>query len=496
MNLLLPIRYVIERRKKQLMKKILLIMVCATSVAVMAQQGGQRGFGGGGQGGGGFGGGGQGGAGFGGGGQGGGGFGGDPQAMGQRGAFPGGEFAGGEDFMPPQNTALPAETQESMATDQEAYDDLIGTFSELALQFSEEDTRDIDTFVYECNYIGAEAFRQALEPFLSVNGEIAETPDSDLVIIQDETENIEQLKTIAKSIDRPIRQVLVSASVVEFQISDGFEKDISMQYSQFVNMDDPSLNASTAFASRILDALVPSGANPASLNGSSGYIYYNPQEQSIFSAFLTFLESKGTARILSSPSLVMRRGHTGNILSGEDIPITEANAGSGGITYSVSYKSVGIKLRVTPESIFDERVVLEVSPEVSNIIRYEESGGGRNPVVAIRNASTMLEMNDGQMVSIGGLLREEKIKTEKRIPILSSIPILGTLFRATSSEEIRSQLVIFLTVHIVDPEDMDSNSIKPSEVTDELQEKIDASNAAIITEKKPTIVDDFSRLFE
>ncbi len=404
----------------------------------------------------------------------------------------------------PRNGSLQAADKEPNAN-QENFDDIMGSFSELAMQFSEEDTHNVEMFVYECQHIGAKAFSQALEPFLSVNGEISDSAEADLVIISDEHANLEKLKKIAESIDRPIRQVLVSASVVEFQINDGFEKDISLQYNQFVNMDDGSLSplpggassgpAASAFATRILDALVPSGANPAGLSGSSGYLYYNPEEQSIFSAFLTFLETKGTARILSSPSLIMRRGHTGNILSGEDIPITESNVGSGGTSFSVEYKSVGIKLRVTPESIFEDRVVLEVSPEVSNIIRYEESAAGRNPVIAIRNASTMLEMKDGQMVSIGGLLREEKIETEKRVPILGSLPLIGTLFRATSSEEIRSQLVIFLTVNVVDPVAFSAETIKPSAVPDELQQQIDASHAAM-PEKKRSFFGDLFRLFQ
>ena len=191
----------------------------------------------------------------------------------------------------------------------------------------------------------------------------------------------------------------------------------------------------------------------------------------------------------------LRRGHAGNILSGEDIPITKSNVGSGGTSYSVEYKSVGIKLRVSPESIFEDRVVLEVSPEVSNIIRYEESSAGNNPVVAIRSASTMLEMNNDQMVSIGGLLREEMIESEKRVPILGSIPLIGTLFRATSSSESRSQLVIFLTVNIVDPESLSSTTIEPSNISDELQERIDDSHAAM-PEKKRSFFRDLFRLFK
>jgi len=392
--------------------------------------------------------------------------------------------------------AVTAAAAEQAATDpvpdsngnQENFDEIMGSFSELAMKFSEQDSSDLDIFVYECKHISGEAFSRALEPFLSVNGELSDCEDSDLVIISDEKERLERIKTIAASIDRPVRQVLVSASVVAFQITDGFEKDISLQYSQFQNMGELApgdlLSGGTAdLAERVLNAILPAGGNPASLSGQSSYMYYSPEEQAIFSSFLTFLDSSGSARILSSPSLIMRRGYTGNILSGEDIPITKSTQNSAGTNYSIDYKSVGIKLRVTPESIFDDRVVLEVSPEVSNIIRYEESAAGRNPVIAIRNASTKLEINDGNMVSIGGLLREEQIETKKQVPILGRIPILGILFRSSSTEKIRSQLVIFLTVNVLEPSDLSADTIRADEIPEELQERVDASVEAFPPEK-------------
>lgn len=376
---------------------------------------------------------------------------------------------------------------------QENFDEIMGSFSELAMKFSKEDSSDLKIFVYECKHVSAENFSRSLEPFLSVNGELSDCEDSDLVIISDESDRVERLKEIAASIDRPVRQVLVSASVVEFQITDGFEKDLSLQYNRFMNMDTLASGGTIDIGERVLNAILPSSGNPASLSGKSSYVYYDENEQAIFSSFLTFLDTSGTAQILSSPSLIMRRGHTGNILSGEDIPITKSTQNSAGTNYSVDYKSVGIKLRVTPESIFEDRVVLEVSPEVSNIIRYEESAAGRNPVIAIRNASTMLEMNDGYMVSIGGLLREEQIETKKQVPILGRIPLLGILFRSSSSEKIRSQLVIFLTVNIVDSTDLSVDTI-PDGIPTELQEQIEASRAAF-PPKKNSLWDGIKKFF-
>ncbi|QHI69608.1 type II secretion system protein GspD [Tichowtungia aerotolerans] len=390
------------------------------------------------------------------------------------------------------SASMDAEAAAAADENQEKYDDIMGSFSELAMQFSREEESSLDLFVYECRHISAESFARAVEPFLSVNGEISDCEEADLVVISDEKKQIPQLKKIAESIDRPVRQVLVSASVVEFQVTDGFEKEISLQYNQFKNMGALDNSASGAAAvsdamedigSRVLDAFFPTGVNPATLSGQSSAVYYDQEEQLMVSGFLTFLDSSGTAQILSAPSLVMRRGHTGNILSGEDIPITKSTQNSAGTNYSVDYKSVGIKLWVTPESIFNDRVVLEVKPEVSNIIRYEESAAGRNPVIAIRNASTMLEMNDGFMVSIGGLLREEQIESQKQVPILGSIPLVGTLFRSSSSEKIRSQLVIFLTVNIVDPADLSVDTIA-DEIPPKLQEQVDASRQAFPPQKR------------
>jgi type II secretory pathway component GspD/PulD (secretin) len=119
----------------------------------------------------------------------------------------------------------------------------------------------------------------------------------------------------------------------------------------------------------------------------------------------------------------------------------------------------------------------------------------RNPVIAIRNANTLLEMNDGYMVSIGGLLREEEIKTERRIPILGSIPLLGTFFRASNSEKIRSQLVIFLSVKVVNPDEMSADTIDAKGVSKELQTQIDATRTAI-PQKKSTFFGGFKKLFQ
>ena len=102
--------------------------------------------------------------------------------------------------------AIEAESPASVSNgNQENFDEIMGSFSDLAMKFSGQDSNDLDLFVYECQHIGGKAFSRALEPFLSVHGELADCEDSDLVIISDDRANLEKLKKIAVSIDRPVR---------------------------------------------------------------------------------------------------------------------------------------------------------------------------------------------------------------------------------------------------------------------------------------------------
>ncbi len=349
-------------------------------------------------------------------------------------------------------------------------DPVMDSFKEMAMQFAEDKEQERELFVYHCKNIQGETLRDVLENFISPVGMLSDSEESDAVVILDEASNIPILKKIAEDLDKEVEQVLVGARIVEIYMNDGYEKEIALSYQQFNNIDKIGKSgASTDFADKLTSALVPS----APALGSAGFISYDAADQELLSGFLSFLESNGKAQVLSSPNLILRRGVSGNILSGEDIPINELTITSSGNNYSTEYKSIGIKLQVEPKMIIDDSVRLSVSPEVSNITRYETTGAGEKvPVIAIRNASTELTIKDGQMVSIGGLLREEARETKSRVPILGSIPLLGTLFRSTNTDNIQSQLVIFLTAKVLDENDMHSTIIDSPNLGSDIAEEV------------------------
>jgi type II secretory pathway component GspD/PulD (secretin) len=360
----------------------------------------------------------------------------------------------------------------------------------MARQFVEEEEGQRDLFVHTCRYIQGSTLRSALDNFISPVGMLADCGEADKVVIYDDKDTIPVLRKIAEELDQPVPQVLVGARVVEFTVDSGFEKELALQYQKFVDITD--MGASTDFVDKLTAALVPA----APTLGSAGYMSYDSDEQDLLSGFLRFLESNGKSQILSAPNLILRRGVSGNILTGEDVPIVESSTTSSGISYSTKYKSVGVKLQVTPVMIVDGYVRLEISPEVSNITRYEESQNGvRSPVIAVRNANTELVVKDGQLVSIGGLLREEVLEERSRVPILGSIPLLGTLFRSTTHDSVQSQLVIFLTTKILKDEDMTPSLIEPSKMTAELQAQIDIIEQTM-PEQKHSMGDDVRKLCE
>lgn len=323
-------------------------------------------------------------------------------------------------------------------------------YARLALALSQDQEEEKDVFVYRCKHIRGITLKKLLDSFITSSGSVAESAEADLVVVTDVKSNMPVIRQIARDVDQPVPQVLVEARIVELTIDRDFEKELNHAFEHLPLESD-------TFVKQIQVALGTPGANALTNQGSQITVrpYVSTADEqtrgNILETFLRYLESRGKARILSAPNLILRRGSEGNIITGEQIPILTQTVVSGSISTSTVFKSVGIKLKVEPISIRGDTVRLAVSPEVSTVRGYSQAGEGiSNPIIAVRNATTELEVKDKQIISIGGLMRQEERKLQRRVPILGSVPVMGHLFRSAWSESIRSQLVIFLTLHILD----------------------------------------------
>jgi len=163
-----------------------------------------------------------------------------------------------------------------------------------------------------------------------------------------------------------------------------------------------------------------------------------------------FLEGNGMARVLAEPTLVALSGQSASFLAGGELPVP-APQGLG--TTSIEYKPFGIGLTLTPTVLSNERIVLKVAPEASDL-DYTNSlsiGGVAVPAITTRRADTTVELGDGESFIIGGLVSRTTTSNADKVPLLGDIPVLGTFFKQNKYQMNEKELVILVTPHLVKP---------------------------------------------
>jgi pilus assembly protein CpaC len=181
-------------------------------------------------------------------------------------------------------------------------------------------------------------------------------------------------------------------------------------------------------------------------------------------AMIRALRSKGLLQSLAEPNLIAYNGQEASFLAGGEIPIPViqgAGAGVGSVT--VMWKEFGIRLSFTP-TIAGDTVRLKVRPEVSalDFNNAVTISGFRIPALSTRRAETDVELRDGQSFAIAGLLDNTMQNNSAAVPLLSSIPILGYLFKSKAYEASKTELMVLITPRLVRPLDPDEVPALPT----------------------------------
>lgn len=174
------------------------------------------------------------------------------------------------------------------------------------------------------------------------------------------------------------------------------------------------------------------------------------------------LEQKGYARTLSEPNLVALSGSEANFLAGGEVPVPVVGA-EGEI--SVSFKPVGVNVNFLPQVLDNDLINVSVSAEVSQVDPALTTVTQGVEIVGFntRKATTTVELRDGQAFAIAGLLQDTFEDTVSQVPWLGDLPVLGTLFRSSNFQRGESELVIFVSVHLVTPVDSEDELSLPTD---------------------------------
>jgi type II secretory pathway component GspD/PulD (secretin) len=168
---------------------------------------------------------------------------------------------------------------------------------------------------------------------------------------------------------------------------------------------------------------------------------------------LDFLQQRGNSKLISDPRITTLDNHPAEIKVTTIVPIQTINRFSegGAVQDIVTFQDeeVGITLNVTPHICGNGEVILDVKPTVAEIIGYSGPTDNQKPITSQRSVNAKITVGDGETAALGGLLKENKIETEKRVFLLGNLPILGHLFRHKSTESSTTELMIFITPTII-----------------------------------------------
>lgn len=248
---------------------------------------------------------------------------------------------------------------------------------------------------------------------------------------------IKRAEDLLDKIDIAPRQVEITARVVDLNQSDALKMGLSYSFG------DLSLREGDATNSPVTNVPRP---KPASF-GQFFRVPFNVGIQ------LDAMATKGDTNILANPRIAAVDNRPARIFIGDTVTyvVSSSTAPTTGQPTVVTEKAhVGITLLVTPRISGDGSVMLEVHPNVSTITGYLPAPGGASiPQISERSVDTTIRVQDGETVAIGGLIRDEEIKSMSKVPLLGDIPFLGQLFRHRNNSRTRSDVTVFITTKVV-----------------------------------------------
>jgi general secretion pathway protein D len=168
-----------------------------------------------------------------------------------------------------------------------------------------------------------------------------------------------------------------------------------------------------------------------------------------WAALVTAVSTDSNSNILSSPSITVMDNGEASFIVGEEVPVlTGSTSGSNNDNpfQTVDRKEVGIKLKVVPQINEGDSVRLDIEQEVSNVLG---ANGAVDVRFAKRQLNTSVMVQDGQMLVLGGLIDERALESESKVPFLGDIPILGYLFKSTSTQVEKKNLMVFIKPTII-----------------------------------------------
>ena len=277
---------------------------------------------------------------------------------------------------------------------------------------------------------------QGMRSLLSSRGSMIVDNRTNTVIINDTAEKVQQLKSILKQLDFPVKQVMVEARIV--RASTDFTNELGVSWSLTKPTSTSSWSNGTYTNSGSLS--VDLGATTSYGSLSLGLLRLG---SSILDLQLAASQSDGQSEILSTPKVMTGDKQEATIRSGVKIPYQTTSANSGTTT---TFQDAVLELKVVPSITPDGKVQMKLNISKDTLGTLTDAGYA----IDTNKLQTNVLVSDGETVVLGGLYEDESTATIKKVPLLGDIPVVGTLFKNSAKTVTKRELLIFITPRIVD----------------------------------------------
>jgi len=344
----------------------------------------------------------------------------------------------------------------------------------------------LETQIFRVNYAPVQDMASALSAVLSERGKVIANEATNSLIVTDVADNLQVARQLVEDLDVRTPQVVISGKIIFVDRSDieelGIGWDLKDTNGNQLNEINPGPNQDPreweivdADFDGVPETIVKplTQVNQVSFSGSSIAALANARDRVALPAlqllssvaigdfrlfnFIDVLERMDLSDIVAAPTIQTMDNQAANILVGERTPIRIIDFGAGGAQgqtqqaqfpqATVQFEETGIKLEVTPHITPDRQIVIDLHAERSGIQLAPSDLGF---TFQTQEGTTRLILDDGETGVIGGLTITEVTKSISGVPILMDLPLIGGLFRRSSSDDSKRDLLILVTPHIVD----------------------------------------------
>ncbi|MFZ0388916.1 MAG: secretin and TonB N-terminal domain-containing protein [Calditrichia bacterium] len=328
----------------------------------------------------------------------------------------------------------------------------------LVKPFELEVNGELETRIFKLNYLDGFQLETTVAPLLSSKGKIQPLISenekdeilrrSDILVVTDVWENLNKMEKLIAGMDTEPLQLQIEVKLVERLVGNNTQVGFNWPTKVGTSLTGGEVTApiTKSNSAQQQQRYLSAWYELPSINDDVTWGVLTVDE---LRATLELLAQDNSSRLVSNPKITTVNNKKATIDVGTTIPVPEVSRGISGDLISYKEKQVSMFVEVIPRVNDDQVIQLSVHPRLEEIIGYTGTSDFPQPITSRREVKTQVSVRPGETLAIGGLLKESENKIVEKIWLLGDIPLLGYLFRHTTTKKEKSDLLIFITPTII-----------------------------------------------